>query len=489
VVTPRARRRRGHGLGIGVPALDEVLQQPGGEHPLTLVFGGGQTAARDVLAAIAGSLISVTGLTFSFTVVALQLSSSQHLPRFLQTFVTDRVVQTTLALLVGTFVYALTVLRTVRTGESKDAIFVPRLSVTVGLGLTVASVVGLVLFLGHLARSLRVETMLRDVSEEARNTFARELRHGQDDASRAVVLPSGDTTSLCAHRSGFVTDVDVDRIFAAARAAGGDRAPRARIGDSVVAGTPLPHTTPTGSEVAGEPAGIEQALNEGVRLGYERRPDRDLAYSLRKVVDIAVRAVSPGLNDPTTAVHALSHVSALLGELVAHSPPSRLVRDEAGCLRLVLPQWTAPALVQLGLEEPVQFADGQPAVLCRLARLLQELAWRAHGARSTDRCASTSSTSSDVRSTAPRSTRPRQRDGGWTSPPPSWAAGPTTPERPSSSAVSRVGRDGAARVGVGRHGRCTAAGCSRLPAALDRGCDTFVSFPLQVLGPSPACVQ
>ncbi|HYH34338.1 MAG TPA: DUF2254 family protein, partial [Nocardioides sp.] len=75
------------GLGIGLPALDEILQQPGGEHPLTLVFGGGPSAARDVLAAIAGSLISVTGLTFSFTVVALQLSSSQHSPRLLQTFV------------------------------------------------------------------------------------------------------------------------------------------------------------------------------------------------------------------------------------------------------------------------------------------------------------------------------------------------------------------------------------------------------------------
>lgn len=69
------------GLGVGLPALDEVLQPPGGQHPRTLVVGGGPSAARDVLAAIAGSLISVTGLTFSFTVVALQLASSQHSPR------------------------------------------------------------------------------------------------------------------------------------------------------------------------------------------------------------------------------------------------------------------------------------------------------------------------------------------------------------------------------------------------------------------------
>jgi uncharacterized membrane protein len=365
------------GLGVGLPALDQVLQQPGGQHPLTLVFGGGPSAARDVLAAIAGSLISVTGLTFSFTVVALQLASSQHSPRFLQTFVTDRVVQTTLALLVGTFVYALTVLRTVRTEESAGPAFVPRLSVTVGFVLTLASVVGLVLFLGHLAQSLRVETMLRDVSAEARDTYTHELPRQDDDPPDDVVLPSGPTTPICAGRSGFVTDVDGDRIAAAAAAAGAIVLLEPRIGDSIVAGTPLAHVRPSSAGSAVELEEVERALHEGVHLGYERRPDRDVAYSLRKVVDIAVRALSPGTNDPTTAVHALSHVSALLGELVTHSLRPVPFRDEDGVLRLVLPQWDVPALVTLGLEEPIHFAEGQPAVLRRLARLLQELAWRA----------------------------------------------------------------------------------------------------------------
>jgi uncharacterized membrane protein len=365
------------GLGTAVPALDQVLQEPGGQHPLTLVFGGGPSAARDVLAAIAGSLISVTGLTFSFTVVALQLASSQHSPRFLQTFVTDRVVQTVLALLVGTFVYALTVLRTVRTEESAGPAFVPRLSVTVGFVLTLASVVGLVLFLGHLARSLRVETMLRDVSAEARDTYARELPRRDDDLPVERLVLSGPSTPICAQKSGFVTDVDGDRIAAAAAAAGVAVLLEQRIGDSVVAGTPLAHVRPSGAGTAVELGEVERALHEGVYLGYERRPDRDVAYSLRKVVDIAVRALSPGTNDPTTAVHALSHVSALLGDLVTHSLRPIRFRDEDGVVRLVLPQWDVPALLTLGLEEPIHFAEGQPAVLRRLAQLLRELAWRA----------------------------------------------------------------------------------------------------------------
>ena len=369
------------GLGVGLPALDQVLQQPGGRHPLTLVFGGGPSAARDVLAAIAGSLISVTGLTFSFTVVALQLASSQHSPRFLQTFVTDRVVQTTLALLVGTFVYALTVLRTVRTEQSTGPAFVPRLSVTVGFVLALASVVGLVLFLGHLARSLRVETMLRDVSEEARNTYARELRGLEDTAAAGVDVPPGRATLVPATRSGFVTAVEGRRVAAAATAADVAVRLEPRIGDSVVAGTPLAHVWPSLSGAAPNLAGVEQALQDHVRLGFERTPEHDIAYSLRKVVDIAVRALSPGTNDPTTAVHALSHVSALLGELVARRLAPVPFRDQDGALRLVLPHWDTHALVQLALEEPIRFAEGQPAVLRRVAQLLRELAWRAPAGR------------------------------------------------------------------------------------------------------------
>ncbi len=365
------------GLGVGFPVVDEVLQQPGGEHPLTLVFGGGPSAARDVLAAIAGSLISVTGLTFSFTVVALQLASSQHSPRFLQTFVTDRVVQTTLALLVGTFVYALTVLRTVRTEESGGPAFVPRLSVTVGFALALASVVGLVLFLGHLSRSLRVETMLRDVSEEARETFARELPRQEDRSSLGTPPPSGPATPVCAAHSGFVTDVDGEAIAAAAAAAGATVVLEPRIGDSVVTGTPLAHLRPPSADPGGVVEALERSLHEGVSLGHERRPEKDVAYSLRKVVDIAVRALSPGTNDPTTAVHALSHVSALLGELATHRLQPIRFRDGDGVVRLVVPQWDLAALVQLGLEEPLAFAGGQPAVLRRLAGLLRELAWRA----------------------------------------------------------------------------------------------------------------
>ncbi|MEI4272550.1 DUF2254 domain-containing protein [Klenkia sp. LSe6-5] len=369
------------GLGIALPALDGALEAGDGQSPLTFVFGGGPSAARDVLAAIAGSLISVTGLVFSLTVVAMQLSSSQYSPRVLQTFVTDRVVQFTLGQLVLTFVYALTVLRTVRTESAglTSQPFVPRLSITVAYVLTLGAVVGLLLFLGHITNALRVETIIRDVHDEATRTFDDEL--GADPDAAAPRLPDGEAVLLTVGGSGFLVDVDDRAVARAAREVGAVVLLDPCIGDPVLARVPVAHVwAAPGADLAP----LEQALEAGLHLEHERSPARDVGYSLRKVVDIAGRALSPGVNDPTTAVHALSHISALLGD-VAHRPLGPAVtRDEDGATRFVVPQRTLESLVRLGLEEPLQYAEGSPAVLRRIAGVLRELAWRAPRGRLDD---------------------------------------------------------------------------------------------------------
>ncbi|TYP90298.1 DUF2254 domain-containing protein [Blastococcus xanthinilyticus] len=365
-------------LGILMPLADALLGTAGTASPVSVLFGGGPAAARDLLAAISGSLISVTGVTFSLTVVALQLGSSQYSPRLLQTFVTDRVVQVTLAQLVGTFVYALTVLRTVRTADESGGggTFVPRLSITLAFLFALGSVAALVVFLGHLARSLRVETMLRNVHDEA----TQAVRQIDDDQPRhSGEIPREPGTPVEAIRSGFVVDVDVERLLRAARDAGVVIALSPRMGDAVVVGTPLAEVWPAGDGPVPDTTSLHHAINRSVRLSYERTPDQDAAYSLRKIVDIAGRALSPGINDPTTAVHALSHVSAILGDLLPRRTAVRAWRDDAGAVRVLLPRWTAEELITVGLEEPLQYASGQPAVLRRIAGLLQEVAWRVRG--------------------------------------------------------------------------------------------------------------
>lgn len=373
---PRPRGGPRHRTRRPLPSLDRSLEQRSGGSPLTFAFGGGPAAARDLLAAIAGSLISITGLTFSLTVVALELASSQYSPRVLQTFVTDRAVQLTLAQLVATFGYALTVLRTVRTqgASALETAYVPRLSITVAYVFTVGSVLALLLFLAHLSGLLRVETTLRDVHAEAQATAERELRD-RPAAGPALDLPSGPGIRLLAASNGFLVDVDERTLVQAASSAGGVLLLAPRFGDSVVAGIPVAHAWP------GEPGAeldlprLRKALDRALRLHFERLPSRDVAYGLRKVVDVAVRALSSGVNDPTTAVHALAHVSALArrpprGAATRRRPPGRRRRPPPGDHDVVRRRPAEP-----GAGSPLQSAAGQPAVLRRLAALLREVAW------------------------------------------------------------------------------------------------------------------
>ncbi len=374
------------GLGLALPELDRYLQEGVGE-PLTLVFGGGPSAARTMLSAIASSLISVTTLLFSLTIVTLQLASSQYSPRLLQTFVRDRVVQACLGILLGTFVFALVVLRSVRSAdESDEGAFVPRLSVTLALVLALISVGALVAFISHQTRQLRVETMLRDVHVEAAATLRRldaeQSEDGQPDADLPPV-PAG-ARPVCARHSGFLVQVAERPLLAAAQGAGAVLRLIPRPGESVLAGVPVAWAWSDGSR--GEPSVelLEDALADHLVLGYERADHGDPSYGLRKLVDIAARALSPGINDPTTAVHALSHVSDLIGLAARRTTWHRRVADDGGTERLTVPSWDFATLLAQAVTQPRSQAGRDPDVAARLFGLLTAAAWHARSAGQQD---------------------------------------------------------------------------------------------------------
>jgi len=300
----------GLACGIGLPRLDARVDDDLPAAVTEYLFGGGASAARTLLGAVAGSLITVTSLTFSLTVLTLQLASSQFSPRLLRTFTRDRFVHVTLALFLGTFSYALAVLRTVRDAGDRQALFVPQISVTIAFVLGVSSVVGLVLFLAHLAREIRVETMLRKVRAEANGTVR--LSVGWPDAG------SFDAEALTRLR---------ERVAAA------------------------------------------------IATGFERTAANDIAYGLRQLTDVTNKALSPGINDPTTAMHALGHSFALLCELSGHDLGPRLLRDQRGQVRVVPAQRGFADLLKLAIAQPRRYGAGDPSVLGRLSELLRELAW------------------------------------------------------------------------------------------------------------------
>jgi uncharacterized membrane protein len=372
------------GLGVVLPLLDASVDDQLPPAVSALLFGGGPQAARSVLEAVSGSLITVTSLTFSLTVVTLQLASSQFSPRLLRTFSRDRFVHGILALFLATFAFALTVLRTVRTGEETGGAFVPEISVTVAFLLALASVLGLVLFLGHLTREIRVETMMRNVHSETRTTIDRMFPANPTEQPGPPPAPPG-SFRITASRSGFLTSLDEEALLEAARASGAvvriDRSP----GSSLITGVPFATVWAAADRQAlstQDAAALCERVNAAVETGIERTNLQDVAFGFRQLVDVAAKALSPGINDPTTAVHVLAHLSSLLCCLVERNPGPRVLTDDPDAeggrgdrVRVIISLPRLGELLDLAVSQPRLYGAQDPAVATRILELLQELTW------------------------------------------------------------------------------------------------------------------
>jgi uncharacterized membrane protein len=345
-----------------------------------VLFGGDAGAARTLLDAIASSLITVTSLTFSLTVVTLQLASSQFSPRLLRTFTSDVFVQATLAVFLSTFTYALTVLRAVRSGDHGGVAFVPRISVTVAFVLGIASVLGLVLFLAHLARQIRVETMLRDVHDDASETVrsATHLR-GEDAGRRPVVsTPPENAVALTAPRSGFLTSIDATGLRSVATDADAYLIIDCHPGSSLVEGVPIGKAWSERGPLDDDAIErLRRAVGRAIVVGYERTAAQDVGYGLRQLTDVANKALSPGINDPTTAIHALGHVSALLCQLASRDlgPVLLCDNDDDDKVRVVLNRPNLAEHLDLAITQPRRYGSTDPQVMSRLFHLLEELSY------------------------------------------------------------------------------------------------------------------
>ncbi len=373
----------GVALGVLLPRLDARVDEDLPGWVSAYIFGGGAGAARTVLDAVASSLITVTSLTFSLTVVTLQLASSQFSPRLLRTFTRDRFVHLTLALFLSTFTYALTVLRSVRDPSDGGGAFVPKISVTVAYLLALASVLALVLFLAHLAQEIRVETMLRTVHADASATLRRVLPEldpdSPDEVDRGPVPPL-DSSPLLAGASGFLVHVDEDAILAAAVDCDAVVVIERHPGSSLIVGVPVGASwRHDGGPLAREQGEqLQTCVSAALTAGFERTGAQDVAFGLRQLADVTNKALSPGINDPTTAVHALAHSAALLCELARRDLGPQLLRDEDGRVRVVLRRPDLPVLLELALAQPRRYGAADAFVLTRIAQLLREVAWCVH---------------------------------------------------------------------------------------------------------------
>lgn len=366
--------------GLALPkvdtAVDGQLQQIGG-----WLFGGDADAARSLLDTVASSLITVTSLTFSLTVVTLQLASSQYSPRLLRTFTGDLFVQVTLALFLATFAYTLTVLRAVRNGgDGGRAEFVPQIAVTLAFFLALVSVLGLVLFLAHLTSQIRVETMLRTVHRDAARRMDAVLERRDELGGRPVApRPLPDAVQVSARSDGFVTRIEQERLLEVVLDEDAVLQLDVFPGTFLVRGTPLGEVWPLrgdgqlGEETA---ARIADRIAECLHTGFERTPAEDVGYGLRQLTDVAIKALSPGVNDPTTAIHALNYISAFLCDLTAYDLDDRWVTDQKGRVRLMLNRPDLASLVDLGISQARRYGASDPQVMAKIFSVLDDLSHR-----------------------------------------------------------------------------------------------------------------
>lgn len=328
-----------------------------------LLFEGGVEGARVVLSTIAGAMISVTGLVFSITMVVLQLASSQYTPRVLQAFLGDRTTQHTLGIFAASFLYALVVLRAVR-----DAERAPGLAVTVALLLVVGAVGMFLAYIHHITTSIGVARMLQRTAQQSRDLLADGQASAWPETPVELEEPVASRV-LAADRSGYVDAVDTPALVRLASRHGVRVELLHPLGSFVAHGSPLLVV----HELSGADAPAPGAVLALVSQVGERTMDQDVGYGIRRLVDIAERALSPGINDPTTAVQVLDQLHDLLRRMVT-APQTWPVRpDEEGTVRLVLRQPTMAEVVELALADIAHWGEDHRRVRERIATIMDDL--------------------------------------------------------------------------------------------------------------------
>lgn len=346
--------------------IDEWFGRLAGEDRSWVWFSA--ATFQTVTATVAAAMLTFIGVVFSLSILALQVASSQLSPRIMRTFVRSNVVTWTLAVFLATFVYALTVLSAIQPGADGVRAFEPFIAYYVLLGLVAATLGMFVAYVSHVVRLIRIhhilDAVVAETHEAIEHTAARVV------ARRTVPEPVFDTAPAApieADRSGVIALVGIERLARLAERHDCVLVLCARIGDHVSAGLPLVDVHGADGPTAGE-------IRRQIDLGPERTLHGDPAFGLRQIVDVAIRALSPAVNDPTTAVQAIDRLVDLL-VLIGRSPdePVHWLGPSGDRVRVVIPARSWNDLVDLALTEIVGCGHGSPQVTRRLAAALADL--------------------------------------------------------------------------------------------------------------------
>jgi len=346
-----------------------------------LITRVGESGSRDLLGAVAASMLTVASTTFSITIAVLALSSSTYGPRLVRNFMADRGNQFVLGIFVATFLYSLLVLRSIRVlDDGSGEYFVPHLATNVAVLLAVLAIGVLVYFIHHISDSVQVWTLAQQVRTDLIDTVDRlypEQSRGESpdveeaDGAAKVATHRLDTDglSLAAHETGYVQSVDHEELIALASKYDVVVSLRVRPGHHLAEGAVLAVLSP--------PDRVDDTLlnqiRKSIRLGRARSPHEDVEFSTLVLEEMAVRALSPSTNDPYTAINALNDLSAGLIRLAGRRSPSESRYDQQGHLRVVAPIVTLTDLLDQVLDAMRLYAIGHPSVLHRTLELVEQV--------------------------------------------------------------------------------------------------------------------
>jgi uncharacterized membrane protein len=331
------------------------------------VNNGSADAARQILIGIAAAVITVVGLVFSITIVALTLASTQFGPRMLRNFIRDRGTQITLGTFVATFVYAVLALGSVSHGPRGD--FVPHLCITVALLLVLADLGVLIYFIHHVAASIQLPQVMAGIARDL--TVAVDAEVADDDAARRRHFAGLSEAELLARleergaevrapTSGYLQFVAYSTLVDIAARADSVIRLLYRPGHFVVEGLPLARVWPPEAAPA-----VTRALERSHATGAHRTLSQDLTFAIDQLVEIAIRALSPAVNDTFTALTCIDWLGDGLCKISSRWNPRRTHRDAQEYVRVITAEPSYTRLVDRSFDKIRQAGRGMPAVLIR----------------------------------------------------------------------------------------------------------------------------
>jgi uncharacterized membrane protein len=333
---------------------------------------GSTDSARRVLSIISAAMIGVAGTVFSITLVALSLASSQFGPRLLKNFMYDRINQVVLGTYISTFIYCLIVLNSIKGNEQFT--FIPSFSVLFALVAAVANIVLLIIFIHHIAVGIQADTVISNISESlsgnVKHLFPQGLgktseRDGEKD-EKHLKKNLKYHASLKAYESGYLRYIDSDSLFQFTTDKNSLIELYFRPGDYLVEGMEI--GVVYSDKIMDDDE--QEKCNSWFLTGKERTPHQDTEYSIHQMVEIASRALSPGINDPYTAIACIDNLTSTMCYLSGIEFPSKFRYDDEGNLRVIVRPLTYEGILDAAFNQIRQFGKAVPSVAVRLMEAL-----------------------------------------------------------------------------------------------------------------------